>query len=214
MAQRSKTKEKILKTALALFNNEGENTISSVDIAAVMGISPGNLYYHYKGKDSIIVELFHDFETELRLVLNAPIHKPMEVEDNWIYLYIIFEEIFDFRFFFYNMMVILERNPELGPRFARLLSEMSTSFERLFEALQDKALLSFKPGERARLSERLCAHFIYWFPYMRLRNYTGKIRDLIHEGVYEALLQITPFWREDSEPFAVLLKDFFDEQKS
>jgi len=46
VAERSKTKDKILRTALELFNNEGESQISSVDIASVMGISPGNLYYH------------------------------------------------------------------------------------------------------------------------------------------------------------------------
>ena len=70
MAGRSKTKEKILRTALGLFNNEGESAVSSVDIASVIGISPGNLYYHYKGKDEIIIELFADFEEEIRQVLS------------------------------------------------------------------------------------------------------------------------------------------------
>ena len=97
---RSKTKEKILKTALGLFNNEGESAVSAVDIASVMGISPGNLYYHYKGKDEIIIELFADFEEEIRQVLSSPVREPLKMEDNWVYLYIIFEEIFDFRFFY------------------------------------------------------------------------------------------------------------------
>ena len=95
MASRSKTKEKILKTALGLFNNEGESAVSAVDIASVIGISPGNLYYHYKGKDEIIVQLFADFEDEIRQVLSSPIREPLKMEDNWVYLYIIFEEIFD-----------------------------------------------------------------------------------------------------------------------
>ena len=117
MAARSKTKEKILRTALGLLNNEGEVNINSVDIAAVMGISPGNLYYHYKGKDAIIGELFADFETEIRQVLAAPVTKPLALEDNWIYLYIIFEEIYDFRFFYLNLTSLLERIPELRPKF-------------------------------------------------------------------------------------------------
>ena len=94
MASRSKTKEKILKTALGLFNNEGESAVSAVDIASVIGISPGNLYYHYKGKDEIIVQLFADFEDEIRQVLSSPVREPLKMEDNWVYLYIIFEEIF------------------------------------------------------------------------------------------------------------------------
>jgi len=76
VSERSKTKTKILATALGLFNNEGESAVSSVDIASVMGISPGNLYYHYKGKDEIIIELFADFEEEIRLVLSSPVREP------------------------------------------------------------------------------------------------------------------------------------------
>ena len=102
MAKRSKTKDKILRTALGLFNNEGESEVSAVDIASVMGISPGNLYYHYKGKDEIISALFADFEVEIKQVLTSPISAPLKLEDNWVYLYIIFEEIFDFRFFYKN----------------------------------------------------------------------------------------------------------------
>lgn len=210
---RSKTKEKILRTSLALFNNEGEANISSVDIAAVMEISPGNLYYHYKGKDAIIGELFHDFETELRQVLGAPVTKPLALEENWIYLYIIFEEIFDFRFFYFNLTSVLERIPELKPRFSRILSLMQRTFAGLLNSLESDGHLAFKPGEKTILAERLTAHFTYWLPYGELRGFEGSTKSLIHEGVYSALSQITPYWGEDGEPYAALLRDFLDDQK-
>lgn len=212
MAARSKTKEKILRTALALLNNEGEVNISSVDIAAVMEISPGNLYYHYKGKDVIITELFADFESELRQVLAAPVNKPMALEDNWIYLYIIFEEINDFRFFFLNLTSLLERIPALKPKFARLLSLMQQTFERLLSGLEASGHLSFRTDEKIILSERLTAHFTYWLAYANLRGLKGGSKAVIHEGVYAALTQITPHWGNQSEPYAELLKDFLDEQ--
>lgn len=216
---RSKTKEKILNTALALLNNEGEPNISSVDIAAVMEISPGNLYYHYKGKDIIIEELFSDFEDEFRQVLSAPIHKPLAIEDNWIFLYIIFEEIFDFRFFFFNLTALLERIPTLRPKFARMLTLMQRTFEGLFTNLEAGGHLVFRPDEKRVLAERLTAHFTYWLSYMQLRSLDGhahniNAKSLIHEGVYSALTQITPYWGENSEPYAELLKEFRDEQKS
>ncbi len=209
---RSKTKEKILRTALALLNNEGEPNISSVDIAAVMEISPGNLYYHYKGKDTIIEELFADFEEELRLVLAAPINKPLAIEDNWIFLYIIFEEIYDFRFFFFNMTALLERIPALQPKFTRLLSLMQRTFMDVLGSLEESGHLVFRADEDRILSERLTAHFIYWLPYMQLRGSGGNPKSIIHEGVYSALSQITPYWGTDADPYAALLKDFKDEQ--
>lgn len=212
MAVRSKTKDKILRTGLALLNNEGEINITSVDIAAVMEISPGNLYYHYKGKDVIIAELFADFENELRQVLAVPVNKPMALEDNWIYLYIIFEEINDFRFFFLNLTSLLERIPTLKPKFARLLSLMQKTFERLLSGLEASGHLSFRTDEKQILSERLTAHFTYWLPYANLRGLRGSPKAIINEGVYAALTQITPHWGDQSEPYAALLKDFLDEQ--
>lgn len=212
MAVRSKTKEKILRTALALLNNEGEINITAVDIAAVMEISPGNLYYHYKGKDLIIAELFADFEAEFRQVLAAPVNKPMALEDNWIYLYIIFEEINDFRFFFLNLTSLLERIPALKPKFTRLLSLMQKTFERLLSGLESSGHLGFRTDEKTILSERLTAHFTYWLAYANLRSLKGGPKTIIHEGVYAALTQITPHWGNQSEPYAALLKDFLDEQ--
>ena len=207
MAERSKTKQKILRTALALFNNEGESQISSVDIASVMEISPGNLYYHYKGKDEIIVELFADFEQEIRQVLTSPIEKPLAVEDNWVYLYIIFEEIFDFRFFYKNQSDIIERNPALRQAFAKILSLKETTAFSLLSALEQGGHISFSEGEKQALSSRIAQHFTFWLQYHDLRYGRAAPKSLIDAGVFATLVQITPYWTH-GEGYTELLKDF------
>ncbi|HFB55389.1 MAG TPA: hypothetical protein ENJ46_05640, partial [Hellea balneolensis] len=172
----------------------------------------GNLYYHYKGKDVIIEELFADFEHEMRLVLTAPINSSLALEDNWIFLYIIFEEIYDLRFFYYNLTALLERIPSLAPKFSRLLGHIDKTFAALLSRLETDGHLHFNEGEKNILAERLTAHFTYWLPYARLRGSTASSKTLIHEGVFSALSHITPYWGDASEPYAALLKDFFDEQ--
>lgn len=198
MAKRSKTKEKILKTALALFNNEGESEVSSVDIAAVMGISPGNLYYHYKGKDEIISELFTDFETEIKQVLSSPIKAPLKLEDNWIYLYIIFEEIYDFRFFYKNQSQLITRIPTLQGPFSRILSLTEQTGFALLSTLEDSGFLSFAEGEKAALATRLTQHFTFWLQYHELRFATTAPQSIIDQGVFHSLIQITPYWRGEA----------------
>lgn len=211
MPERSKTKTKILRTALSLFNNEGESQISSVDIASVMGISPGNLYYHYKGKDEVIAALFEDFEEEIRQVLTAPINEPLNLADNWVYLYIIFEEIYDFRFFYRNMSELLTRIPELRGPFSRILSLKEQTAFSLLSTLQDAGLLDFAEGEKGALAGRIAQHFTFWLQYHDLRAGTTPPKSLIDKGVYMTLIQITPYWTR-GDTYAERLTEFLEGQ--
>ncbi len=57
--RRSKNKkERILQHALFLFNRSGTSHVSTNHICQAASVSPGNLYYHYKNKEEIIVALF------------------------------------------------------------------------------------------------------------------------------------------------------------
>ena len=66
-----KTADKILLISLDLFNSQGERHITSVDIANELDISPGNLYYHYKGKDEIINALVDKYVSKINEVPQA-----------------------------------------------------------------------------------------------------------------------------------------------
>ena len=211
MAERTKTKEKILGTALGLFNNEGESQVSSVDIASVMGISPGNLYYHYKGKDEIISALFDDFDEELRMVLAAPITKPLSLADNWVYLYIIFEEIYDFRFFYKNLSELIHRNPALKTRFSKLLALKEQTALSLLTTLEAAGHLEFAEGEASALSQRLAQHFTFWIQYHDLRYNAASPKSLIDQGVFSALALIIPYFTREAE-FSDQLAEFLQGQ--
>ena len=211
MPERSKTKTRILATALGLFNNEGESQVSAVDVASVMGISPGNLYYHYKGKDEIIHALFEDFEEEIRMVLTSPISEPLSLSDNWVYLYIVFEEIYDFRFFYRNMSELLTRNPDLKPRFSRILALKETTTFSLLSTLEEAGFLAFEEGEKGALAGRIAQHFTFWLQYHDLRFGTAPPKSLIDQGVFTSLIQITPYWTQ-GDGYAELLTEFLEGQ--
>ena len=117
-----KTRDRILEVSLLLFNEEGEGELSSVDIANALEISPGNLYYHFKGKDAIIRALFDRFEEEMQVILRGSRGGLASLEDNWVYIYILLEEIYDFRFFYRDLAGLLRRYPDLAIRFRALVA--------------------------------------------------------------------------------------------
>lgn len=54
MSRAEETRERVLSAALTLFNEQGVDQTTTNHIAAAAGISPGNLYYHYKNKEEIV----------------------------------------------------------------------------------------------------------------------------------------------------------------
>src|SRR5439155_24921871 len=61
----TRTRDRILEASLALFNQDGLAAGSTHRIAAELGISSGNLHYHFKAKQLIVGGLFRRFEERL-----------------------------------------------------------------------------------------------------------------------------------------------------
>jgi len=65
----SKTKEKILKTALKLFSAKGYKATTVRDIAGAMGVKQSALYNHFKNKDEILETLISDLTSSAIVTL-------------------------------------------------------------------------------------------------------------------------------------------------
>lgn len=55
------TREKIIETSIILFNEKGCLNTSTRHIADKLNISVGNLYYHFKNKEEILIEVFINY---------------------------------------------------------------------------------------------------------------------------------------------------------
>jgi AcrR family transcriptional regulator len=55
------TRKRILQAARRLFNDRGTAAVTTNHIAAATGISPGNLYYHFRDKHDIIRALYLEY---------------------------------------------------------------------------------------------------------------------------------------------------------
>ncbi len=187
-----KTRDRILQASLALFNEEGEASQSAVDIANALDMSPGNLYYHFKGKDAIIKALFDDFEHEMRIILRGSRGRITSIEDNWVYNYIILEEIFDFRFFYRNLGELLSRYPDLAVRFRALLAEQRQAIHTLLNDLNKRDVLFLDPRITAVLTDQILSAMTFWLSLDLIENTNTPPGHLIHKTVFQIMVLVAP----------------------
>ena len=98
MSAPKKTREKILDASLELFNVQGARSITTNHIAAHLGISPGNLYYHFRSKQAIVAELFQRYCEVLREHLQVPSERALTITDKAQYLESILAAVWEHRF--------------------------------------------------------------------------------------------------------------------
>ena len=77
-----KTKDKIIATAIKLFNQHGTKAISTNHIAKEMDISPGNLYYHFRNKNDIIRSISNQFSSEIGSVFQFHLDTISDFSEN------------------------------------------------------------------------------------------------------------------------------------
>jgi AcrR family transcriptional regulator len=66
-----KTKDKIKIKATELFNNKGFKNVTLREVAKALGISYGNVTYHFKTKKEVIELLYEDMLTETKQILQT-----------------------------------------------------------------------------------------------------------------------------------------------
>ena len=109
-----KTRDRILECALALFNQEGEPNVTTLEIATELGISPGNLYYHFHGKEPLVMALLERFQAETEPLLDPPDGARLDVEEYWLFLHLIVERLSQYRFLFQDLSNLAGRLPKLA----------------------------------------------------------------------------------------------------
>ena len=199
-----KTRDRILETSLRLFNEEGEAHTTSIDIAAELDISPGNLYYHFKGKDQIIAELFEQFRIALSQTLDAPLDRTLpgdRVEEQWYYLYVVLEELYQYRFLYHNLDDLLRRYPKLARGFRRLIARKRAALTALIDSVIRDGSPPLERVQKALLIENMVLQLTYWLNYERLLHDERDAQVSIHQGVLQLLTMLAPYLGEEALDF-------------
>ena len=189
-----RTRERILETSLRLFNAFGEPNVTTTAIADELGISPGNLYYHFHSKDEIVEAIFAEFERQITALLSIPSDQPADVEDIWFFLHLLFEQIGRYRFFYRDLDDLLTRNRTLETHFRRLIDLKEKAGLRLCKNLAASGALQASSSELATLATSLALVTTYWLPFAYARNpRQNRHEEDIGRGVHQTMSLFAPF---------------------
>jgi AcrR family transcriptional regulator len=132
------TRKRILETALRLFNEFGTAAVSTNRIAADAGISPGNLYYHYRNKEEIIRALLEDLLAAFEVFWLLPHGRQLGLGDLHTLLSNTFEVQWRYRFLSRELVALLRSDHLLAQRYQdnyqRRMQQQRTFAQHLIDA--------------------------------------------------------------------------------
>jgi AcrR family transcriptional regulator len=192
-----RTRERILELSLRLFNDIGEPNVTTSAIADEMNISPGNLYYHFRNKDDITNAIFEQFERDIDGLLDAPARRRVDFEDAWLFLHLLFELVWKYRFLYRDLNDLLSRNRRLEMHFRSILERKQAAARTLLQALAAAGELRAGSRETDALAVNMTLVATYWlsFEYVRhARRFAEPAYQsaAIARGAYQVLSLVAP----------------------
>ncbi|WP_373184374.1 TetR/AcrR family transcriptional regulator [Halopseudomonas sp.] len=203
-----KTRERILQCALELFNEHGEPNVTTLDIANELDISPGNLYYHFRGKEALLEELLADFIDRTHGLLHPQTHpEALEPEDYWLFLHLLFESIITYRFLFQDLSNLMGRYSLIARSMRLWVDALRSTLGSLLLALREQQRLQCDSKALQRLLDALCQTVLFWLDYQRIsQREDGEPT----EAVQQVLGLLLPYLDTDTRNWMSNLMERYD----
>ncbi|MFQ2132356.1 TetR/AcrR family transcriptional regulator [Aeromonas hydrophila] len=191
-----RTRDRILAAALAQFNLLGEPTVTTSAIAAELEMSQGNLYYHFHNKEEIVNALFGEFEQEMAHLLDTITPPLNEAEDIWFFLHLMFELIWKYRFFYYDISTLMSGNHKVELRFSALLRRKEQTAAAICHSLWRSGLLQGDETQVTALAANIALVGTFWISYQRALHPRADAD--IALGVFQVMQLVAPRLRADA----------------
>ena len=175
------TAERIVASALGLFNRFGEPNVAATMVAADLGISPGNLYYHYPGKEDIVNHLFGQYLNDLQALLPASLDVK-DLEDAWFFMHSLFELVWRYRFLYRDLNDLLSKYRQLEQQVKQVLANKHASFLTLLKCMTDQGLLTQNATERDSSATQMLVMLTWWLSYEYVRDPRHALEDANAQG--------------------------------
>jgi len=194
------TRERIIETAIDLFNSSGTKAVTTNHIAAAMGISPGNLYYHFRNKDAIIRAIFaqmHEVGIREYLAINA--ERGPGTAETMAETFIMIQRFnWRYRFFKRELTALVMADPLLGEQFvASHRANLSMVDAALDRSITQGFLVPLTETVRKLLAEQVWMMTLFWLNYLEVGG--EEVSDeTLKRGIDHLYLLLAPYLTESA----------------
>lgn len=185
-----KTKDRILQISLQLFNERGERSVTTNHIAAELGISPGNLYYHFRNKHEIIKELMYQYQIETLDMLSLPEDRPLTTNDKINYFQVLSGQLWSYRFIHRDVYHLVESNEDFKKIYPRFAGQVMQQGQKIYQAFVDAGLMKMTPSEIEALIINLWIVLTNWTNFLYMSGHISDNNHLEERWVWQALRQM------------------------
>ena len=191
------TKSRILEVALRQFNEIGTDQASLRSIAEEVGISHGNLCYHFKNTDVLIEALYDELTKEIDRELLPALQADIGMEEVFAQLERTYSTLYKYRFLLLDFVRIIRRIGSLREKFRQLIQlrrqQMWGSLQRLIE----KGLLreEWVPGMYHHFITNMLVLSDNWIPNAEI-HFDEKGEAVVRFYLEAAMGGILPFLTE------------------
>jgi AcrR family transcriptional regulator len=167
-----RNRARILDVALELFNAAGTAPISTNHIAAAAGISPGNLYYHFRNKEQIVQALFERLIDTYEHVFALPQDRPPTLADLRHLVRVNFDVLWEYRFAYRELPALLRRDEILRERWLDVRRHGYVGFRELVAAFVSAGVVvaPADPGAVDRLADLCWLVSEFWLPNLEVNG--------------------------------------------
>ena len=190
-----KTRDKIIQASIVLFNEQGERNVTTNHIAAHLAISPGNLYYHFRNKEDIILSIYEEYARSLLLETLPKLSTEVKPLDSLIlYMDSVFQTTMKFRFFYSNLPVLLDKNPNLREKYVEVQQHIAERVSQLLVSLRSAEIIDFADDELADIVSILRLINTFWVSFHQTQTIESEVNDSVfYQGVLKILVILRPY---------------------
>ncbi len=206
-----KTKDKILKVSLDLFNQQGERNTSTNHIAAELGISPGNLYYHFRNKQQIVFQLFLQYQEEVERFMGVPEDRAVTFQDKVRYLEGILNSMWDYRFLLRDLPHILQEDEEFRTLHQEFSARTLEAGRLILQRMADAGVLIASREQLDSLMLNIWLVVMSWWSFLQTMEPQNNLQDgaskpYLERAIYQIIAMEEPYICESVRPLLVDLK--------